>query len=147
MRRDLRSLMPIPFGRRSLADFFDDFMSDDFSSFFPAMMGREIRVDIHETDNEIVLEAELPGFNKEDIEITLDDNSLTLKANQKMESEIRRDNYLRRERRSGSLVRSFLLPTEVDENQVKTSFNNGLLELRLLKKEPTKTRRRRINID
>jgi HSP20 family protein len=111
------------------------------------MMGREIRVDIHETDNEIVLEAELPGFNKEDIEITLDDNSLTLKANQKMESEIRRDNYLRRERHSGSLVRSFLLPTEVDENQVKTSFNNGLLELRLRKKEPTKTRRRRINID
>mgnify|MGYP000907703870 FL=1 len=147
MRKDLRSLMPFPFGRRSLADFFDDFMSDDFSSFFPAMMGREIRVDIHETDNEIVLEAELPGFNKEDIEITLDDNSLTLKANQKMESEIRRDNYLRRERHSGSLVRSFLLPTEVDENQVKTSFNNGLLELRLRQKEPTKTRRRRINID
>jgi len=139
--------MPFPFGRRSLADFFDDFMSDDFSSFFPAMMGRDIRVDIHETDTEIVLEAELPGFNKEDIEITLDDNSLTLKANQKMESEIRRDNYLRRERRSGSLVRSFLLPTEVDENQVKTSFKNGLLELRLRKKEPSKTKRRRINID
>lgn len=122
-------------------------MSDDFGNFFPAMTGREIRVDVHETDNEIVLEAELPGFNKEDIEITLDDNSLTLKANQKVENEVRRDNYLRRERRSGSLVRSFLLPTEVDENEVKTSFNNGLLELRLRKKEPTKARRRRINID
>lgn len=149
MARDFRSLMPHPFGRRHLARLFEDMFNEDWSSFLPIPFfgGRDIKVDIRETDAEIIMEAELPGVNKEDIEITLDDNYLTLRAKQEAESEERRENYLRKERRSGTLVRSFLLPAEVKEEGVKAKFENGLLELRLPKQEPGKTTKRQIKID
>lgn len=148
MSKEFRGLMPYPFGRRHLARLFEDFLNEDWSGLLPTPFGgRDVRVDIRETDTEIVLEAELPGVKKEDIEITLDDNHLTLRAKTQAETEEKRDNYLRRERRSGSLTRSFLLPAEVKEEEVKARFENGLLELKLPKKEPGRTSRRKINIE
>lgn len=147
MRRENRSLLPYPFGRRHLWGLLDDLFSDEWASLIPGPWSRDMKVDIHETDTEIVLEAELPGVSKENIEIILDDNYLTLRANQQEEKEVKKENYLRKERRTGSLVRTFLLPAEVKEEEAKAKFENGLLELRLPKKEPTKSTKRRINIE
>jgi len=147
MRRENRGLLPYPFGRRHLWGLLDDLFSEEWASLLPGPWGRDMKVDIHETDTEIVLEAELPGVSKENIEIILDDNYLTLRANQDEEKEVKKENYLRKERRTGSLVRTFLLPAEVKEDEAKAKFENGLLELRLPKKEPAKSTKRRINIE
>ncbi|NPV92965.1 MAG: Hsp20/alpha crystallin family protein [Firmicutes bacterium] len=148
MSKEFRGLMPYPFGRRHLARVFEDFLNEDWGSILPVPFGsRDVRVDIRETDTDIVLEAELPGMKKEDIEITLDESHLTLRANTSAETEEKRENFIRKERRSGSLVRSFLLPAEVREEEVKARFENGLLELRLPKKEPGRASKRKIDIE
>lgn len=148
MSKEFRGLMPYPFGRRHLARVFEDFLNEDWANMLPVPFGsRDVRVDIRETDSDIVLEAELPGVKREDIEITLDENRLTLKANTAAETEEKSESFIRKERRSGSLVRSFLLPAEVKEEEVKARFENGLLELRLPKKEPDKASKRKIDIE
>ena len=76
-------------------------------------------VDIFETENEIVLTAELPGIEDKDIEIKLDDNTLTLKGERQLEKETQEENYHRIERSYGSFYRSFTLPNYVDQDKIK----------------------------
>jgi HSP20 family protein len=92
-------------------------------------------VDIRETDEAIILKAELPGFSKDDVHIELHNNRLTLRGERKHEAEVKEEQYHRRERAYGSFQRTFLLPATIDQEQVTASFKNGILELRLPKSE------------
>jgi HSP20 family protein len=95
-------------------------------------------VDIYETDNEIVLKAELPEIKKEDVEINVENNVLTLKGVRKFEKETKKENYHRVERSYGSFKRSFTLPTNVDQERINASFSDGILKIEMTKREEAK---------
>jgi len=95
-------------------------------------------VDISETDNEIIVSAELPGVKKEDIKITLQDNVLTLRGEKKQEKETKDENFHRVERSYGVFQRSFTLPATVDAKNIKAGYKNGVLKIRLPKAEEAK---------
>ncbi|MCD6522194.1 MAG: Hsp20/alpha crystallin family protein [Candidatus Diapherotrites archaeon] len=92
-------------------------------------------MDMFEKDNEIVVIAELPGVNKEDIEINCDGKVLTISARSKLEKKEEKKNYYFAERSATSFSRTVTLPCEVDPQKATTSFNNGVLEIHLPKKE------------
>jgi len=100
-------------------------------------------VDIEERENEIVLNAELPGMKKSDIGITVDDNILTLRGEKKIESKNGDEgsDYFRSERYFGKFERSFNLPTYVAANKAQASFKDGILQVTLPKKEEAKSKR------
>jgi HSP20 family protein len=90
-------------------------------------------VDIYETDDALVMKAELPGFSKDDINIELKENTLVVKGERKHEDEVKEGNYHRKERMYGAFQRSFMLPATVDREKVSASYKDGILELRLPK--------------
>ena len=90
-------------------------------------------VDIRETENSYTLEAELPGLNEKDIEVKVDDNLLTISSKKEDETEEKRDGYILKERRHRSFTRSFVLPNDVDKDNIEANFHNGLLSLTLNK--------------
>jgi len=94
------------------------------------------RVDVYDTEKEVVLTAELPGVAKEDIEVVAEDGHLTLRGQTKREEEAQEEGYYRRERVYGQFERLIHLPAEVDEQNVTAKFENGVLEIRAPKKEP-----------
>jgi HSP20 family protein len=98
-------------------------------------------VDIYETEEAFVLEAELPGFTKEDIEIELIEQRLTLRGERKQPTAVKEEQYRRRERPYGRFERSFLLPTMIDRDKVTAQFQHGVLTLRLPKSEAAKPKR------
>ncbi len=91
------------------------------------------RLDVSETEKEIVLTAELPGVEKSDIEVTVSDNMVTIKGEKKKEEEKKGKNYYRMERSYGSFRRSVALPCEVDRSKVDASFKKGVLTVTLPK--------------
>ncbi len=95
-------------------------------------------VDISENKDELVVTAEVPGMNKEDIKISLNDNILTLKGEKKQEKKVEEENYHRIERNYGAFHRSFTLPTTVQQNRVKATYTNGILRIALPKVEEAK---------
>jgi len=104
-----------------------------------------IRADIRETDKEYVIEAEIPGVNKEDIKIDLRDDVLTIQVERNEQIDEERDNYIRKERRYGSYSRSFYVQ-DIDQDGVKAKYNNGILTITLPKLEEPGRNRRRIDI-
>ena len=98
-------------------------------------------VDIFENKDEIVLEAELPGMNREDFELTIENNVLTLRGERKFEKTDETDNYHRVERSYGSFTRSFTLPQTVSGEGATAEYSNGVLRVTLPKREETKARR------
>jgi HSP20 family protein len=86
------------------------------------------------------VEAELPGMSEKDIEVKLDGNVLSISSKKKEEKEEKREGYLRRERRSAAIHRSFSLPTDVKKEAIDAEFNNGLLTIDLPKTEASKPR-------
>jgi HSP20 family protein len=97
-------------------------------------------VDIHENDEAIVLQAELPGLKKEDIDIEMKENILTLKGERKQSTEIKQQNYYRQERSLGKFLRSFTLPAIIDPAKVVASYKAGVLEVKIPKpREQTST--------
>lgn len=97
-------------------------------------------VDIYETDNEIVIKAELPEIDKKDLDVHLENNTLTIHGERRFSDEVKRENYHRIERAYGSFARSFALPNVVDSEKVDASFKDGVLKLVLHKKEGTRAR-------
>ncbi len=104
-------------------------------------------VDIHETDENYVVSADLPGLNKDDIQINVEDNTLTIKGEKKFEEKVPRDKYIRVERHYGTFVRSFSLPQNVDSTQIKATFKDGILELTLPKREEAKPKRIAVEVN
>ncbi|MDQ6785581.1 MAG: Hsp20/alpha crystallin family protein [Acidobacteriota bacterium] len=98
-------------------------------------------VDIFENKDQIVLEAELPGMKPEDVEISIENNVLTLHGERKFEKKDESDNFHRVERSYGAFTRSFTLPPTVTSENANAEFENGMLRLTLAKREEAKPRR------
>jgi HSP20 family protein len=98
-------------------------------------------VDIYEEKDNLVLEAELPGMKRDDFELTIENNVITLSGERKFEKKTEGDNYHRVERSYGSFTRSFTLPQNVTADGAKAEFNNGILNVTLPKREETKARK------
>jgi HSP20 family protein len=103
-------------------------------------------VDIYEQDGNIVMKAELPGVDPKAVDIRLENNTLTLRGERKVDSDVKEDNYHRVERSYGSFSRSFTLPTVVDQGHIKAEFKDGVLKLTLPKREEAKPRQIQINV-
>ena len=95
-------------------------------------------VDIFENDNDVVIKAELPGMDPNNIDVRLENNVLTLKGERHFEKEAKEENYHRIEREYGSFSRSFALPTAVNGDNVKAEYKDGVLRIILPKREETK---------
>jgi HSP20 family protein len=102
-------------------------------------------IDVHETPDDLVVTAVLPGIKPEDVEITMTGQSLTLRGEFKADEEVNRDQYLYRERRYGSFSRSLQLPVRVEGDHAEATFTDGVLKLRIPKAEEVKPRQIRIN--
>jgi HSP20 family protein len=98
-------------------------------------------VDIYENKDQIVLEAELPGMNREDFDLSLENNVLTLRGERRFEKKDESDNYHRVERSYGSFTRSFTLPQTISPENVTAEYKNGVLRVLLQKREEIKARR------
>jgi HSP20 family protein len=98
-------------------------------------------VDIYDSNGETVIQAELPGVKKEDISVDVKDNVLTITGQRSKEEEIKEENYYRQERRFGSFQRAFTLPGEVDPENVKAEFKDGILKVRIPKPREPQTKK------
>lgn len=92
-------------------------------------------VDVYETKDSYIVNADLPGIKKEDIEINLKDNTLTVKGEKKYEAKSDKDNYVRVERKYGKFVRRFSLSDNVDTARIKATYKDGVLEIKIPKRE------------
>jgi HSP20 family protein len=98
-------------------------------------------VDIYETDShDLVVKAELPDMTREDIEVTVENNVLTLKGNKKFAADVKEDQFRRIERSYGTFSRSFTLPNTVDASRVTAEYKNGVLTVKLPFREEAKPR-------
>lgn len=151
VEREQPARMPSPFEE----------MDRMFESFFPRRWMQPFRwemphfpelaefkmpkVDIIDRDKEIVVKAELPGVAKEDIDLSITDNSVTIKASTSHEEKEEKGNYFRSEISRGSFSRTVALPGDVDADKARATFNDGILEITLPKME--KSHRRSISVD
>lgn len=112
---------------------------------FPGSVETYFPVDLYETKDEVVVEAALPGVKPEDIDISVTGQTVTVKGESRDEHEEKAENFYRHERRHGTFVRQFSLPTEVDADKAQASFEHGVLELRLPKAESMKPKSIKVN--
>ena len=108
------------------------------ASFVPA-------VDIYEDDKRVVLKLEIPGVDQKDLDVSVENHTLTVKGERKFESEEKEQNFHRIERRYGSFFRAFTLPSTVDSENVQAVYNNGVLKLELAKKAEAQPKQIKIN--
>ena len=104
-------------------------------------------VDLFEEKDDIVVKAELPGMDKDNIEVNLTDNMLTIKGEKKKENEVKEEKYYRCERSYGSFVRNIEIPKAVHVDKVKASFKNGILEVRVPKTEEAKRKEVKLKVE
>lgn len=97
-------------------------------------------VDIYEDKEEIVCMVELPGMDIKDVEIRLEDSTLTIQGERKMTREDKKENYVRVEANYGSFSRSFTMPSTIDKDRIRAEFKNGVLEIHLPKRTEAKGR-------
>jgi HSP20 family protein len=101
-------------------------------------------VDIFETETEIVVKAELPGIDRKDITLSLENNILTLKGERRFEKEAKEENYHRIERAYGSFSRAFSIPAIVVEENIRADYRDGILSIVLPKKDQAKPKQIKI---
>jgi len=104
-------------------------------------------VDIFEEGDDVVVKAELPGMKKEDIDVKLTENSVTISGEKKKEEKVEKKNYYRMERSYGSFTRVFSLPAEVQTDKAKAQFTGGILQIRVPKTEEAKKKEKKIPIE
>ena len=126
-------LMP----RRDFNLFDDDFFHDDFFGSRERNTFNLMKTDIKETEHSYLLDVDLPGYDKKDIKIDITDGYLNIHANRNEEKEEKKDGkFLRRERFTGEVSRSFYVGEDVEMDEVKASFKNGILMLDVPKVKP-----------
>jgi len=134
----------------STQDRFNQLFNDTFARAFGDQREAAPRawippVDIYETGDSLVLKAELPGINPDDVEISVEDSTLYLKGERKFEKEVKEEGLHRVERSYGTFTRSFALPNTIDADKVKAEYQNGILILTMPKREEAKPRSIKIN--
>lgn len=115
----------------------DDLMAS--GTFMPA-------VDIYEDENSFKLHFEVPGINEKDLDIRLENNTLTVRGERKFEGEQKEENFRRVERRYGSFTRSFTLPNTVDPEKVTADYSSGILTVQLAKRAEAKPKQIKVSI-
>ncbi len=125
------SLLPEKF---YLDDFFDDFVP------MSKMPKNEMKCDIYEKGGKVHIELDVPGFNKEDVKVDLDDGILTIAATKHEDKEEKEKNYYRKERSFGSFKRQFNVGN-VKENEIDAKFNNGVLKISFPKEEQKQSKK------
>ena len=103
-------------------------------------------VDIYEQDGNIVVKAELPGVDPKDVDVRVENNTLTLRGERKLESDVKQENYHRVERSYGTFTRSFTLPSVLDQEKIKAEYKDGVLKVVLPKHEQAKPKQININV-
>ena len=124
--------------------FEDDFIRDrsghaDLASWAPP-------VDIYETENELVVKADLPDLQEKDIDVRVENNMLTIRGERKFDKDVNEDNYLRVERAYGPFTRSFSLPNTVSSESIRAEYRNGVLTLHMAKREESKPKQIKISV-
>ena len=104
-------------------------------------------VDIYETDEAIILKAELPGIKKEDVSVEIKDNVLTLRGERVEDKEIKEGSYFRKERCFGTFSRAFNLQHRVQPDKIKAKFKDGILEIEIPKPEEEKPKQITVNVE
>lgn len=136
-RRRRGDLVGEDLGRALMRGFFDHDLFDIAPTF---------RADIQETEQEFIVEAELPGMKKDEIVVEFKENTLTISVQKNEEIKEERDNYVHRERRTGNYCRSFYVDN-VDNAGVKAEYTDGVLKVHLLKRKETPPENYRIDIN
>ena len=103
-------------------------------------------VDIFETEHQLVVKADLPDVNPQDLDIRVENNILTIRGERKFENEVNEENYLRVERSYGSFSRSFSLANSVKSDAIKADYQNGVLTLSIPKREEAKPKQIKVNV-
>jgi len=134
---------------------FEELLRRPFSlgpSWFPRLRMPEMEeisptVDIFEEAGDVVVKAELPGMRKEDIDVKLTENTVTISGEKKKEEKVEKKNYYRMERSYGSFTRAFSLPAEVQTDKAKAQFTEGILQIRVPKTEEAKKKEKKVQIE
>ena len=121
-------------------DFNEGESSMTASNFIPA-------ADIYEDEKNIVLKLEVPGIPEKDLDVRVENNTLIVKGERKLEKEEKEENFHRIERRYGSFFRAFTLPTSVETENIDASYENGVLKLELKKKPEAQPKQIKVNIN
>lgn len=126
----------------SLRDAMDRLFSESFTRGFGEFgtMGGMVPMDVYDKEDNIVVEADLPGVKPENLDVSVSGNILTLKARSQAEREVKGMNYHMQERRQGMFYRSIPLPASVNTDKAKAEFENGILTLTLPKAEEAKAK-------
>jgi HSP20 family protein len=148
----IKALSPI----EEMEGWFEDFFRRPFSlmrpSWFPRLKMPEMEeitpsVDVFEEKDEVVVKAELPGMSKEDIDVKVTDDVITISGEKKKEEKVEKKNYYRMERSYGSFIRSLRLPAEVQTEKASAKFKEGILEIRIPKTEEAKKKEKKVSIE
>jgi HSP20 family protein len=103
-------------------------------------------VDIYETGDELVVKADLPDVSEKDLDVRIENNTLTIRGERKFEKKVEEENYLRVERTYGSFSRSFSLPNTVNSEAIKAEYKNGVLTVELPKRAESKPKQIKVNV-
>src|ERR1700678_2623349 len=103
-------------------------------------------VDVYEDEHNITLKIEVPGIDEKDIDVRIENNTLTVHGERKFEKGEKEENYRRVERQYGSFTRSFTLPTTVDAEKVSANYDKGVLKIALAKKAEAKPKQIKVNV-
>ncbi len=103
-------------------------------------------VDIYESQNELTAKVDLPGVDEKDIDVRIENNTLTIRGERKFEKNVNEDNYLRVERAYGSFTRTFSLPNTVNPDAISASYHQGVLTVHMPKREESKPKQVKINV-
>ena len=104
-------------------------------------------VDVYEDEHNITLKIEVPGIDDKDINVSIENNTLTVQGQRKFEKDEKEENFQRVERMYGSFTRSFTLPNTVDTDQVNAHYDKGLLKIRLAKRPEAKPKQIKVNVE
>jgi HSP20 family protein len=103
-------------------------------------------VDIYETGNELVVKADLPDVSEKDLDVRIENNTLTIRGERKFEKKVEEENYLRVERTYGSFSRSFSLPNTVNSEAIRAEYKNGVLTVELPKRAESRPKQIKVNV-
>src|SRR5215467_6137265 len=103
-------------------------------------------VDVYEDEHNVTLKIEVPGIEEKDLDIRVENNTLTVHGERKFEKEEKEENYRRVERQYGSFTRSFTLPNTVDTEHVQANYDKGILKIQLAKKAEAKPKQIKVNV-
>jgi HSP20 family protein len=149
-----RLLSPLRAWEREMERMFEDFPFHwpRLRALEPFRFSRGLRLrvpalDLYEEKDDVVVKAEVPGLDKDDIEVTISDTSVTLKGEKRKEEETKEKDYYRSEREYGSFLRTIELPTEVQADRATALFKNGVLEIRVPKSDAAKKRSVQVKVE